>query len=209
MKIKKTLISNKEVIVESGRSVLKKKRKIVFKPYSQHQDFLLPKSLSDYVELGHIARLISSVIDQMDTSKIVETYQGGGTSAYNPKMLLKDWILGFVNKIYSSRMLAKELRENLSFIWISGNQRPDFRTLNNFRLRLKEDIKSVFKQIVQYGIQEGIIEGKDVFIDHTKRSANANKHKVVWKKRVENQSRKIDEEFDKLFDYIDKINVVK
>ena len=113
MKIQKTLISNKEVIVESGRSVLKKKRKIVFKPYSQHQDFLLPKSLSDYVEPGHIAKLISSVIDQMDTSKIVETYQGGGTSAYNPKMLLKDWILGFVNKIYSSRMLAKQLRENL------------------------------------------------------------------------------------------------
>ncbi len=103
-------------------------------------------------------------------------------------------------------MLAKELRENLTFIWISGNQRPDFRTLNNFRLRLKDDIKSVFKQIVQYGIQEGIIEGKDVFIDHTKREANANKHKVVWKKQVENQSRKIDEELDKLFDHIDKIN---
>ena len=164
-----------------------KKKKIVFKSYSQNQDFLLPKSLHEFVEPGHIARLISNVIDEMNINHIIETYKGGGTSAFNPRMLLKDWILGFVNKIYSCRMLAKELRENLTFIWISGNQRPDFRTLNNFRLRLKDDIKSVFKQIVKYGIQEGIIEGKDVFIDHTKRSANANKHKVVWKKQVENQ----------------------
>lgn len=200
----KTLFSNEEIAI--GKIVTTIKKKIIFKPYSQNQDFLLPKSLCEFVEPGHIARLISDVIDDMDIDHIIETYKGGGTSAFNPKMLLKDWILGFVNKIYSCRMLAKELRENLTFIWISGNQRPDFRTLNNFRLRLKDDIKSVFKQIVQYGIQEGIIEGKDIFVDHTKRSANANKHKVVWKKQVENQSRKIDEELDKLFDHIDKIN---
>ena len=106
-------------------------------------------------------------------------------------MLLKDWILGFVNKVY--------------IIWISGNQKPDFRTLNNFRLRLKNDIKSVFKQIVRYAIEEGIIEGEDVFIDHTKREADANRHKIVWKKQVENQLKKIDEELDTPFDYVDRI----
>lgn len=204
MKIQKTLFSDKIIAVAKTVPIVKKK--IVFKSYSQNQDFLLPKSLHEFVEPGHIARLISDIINEMNINHIIDTYKGGGTSAFNPRMLLKDWILGFVNKIYSCRMLAKELRENLTFIWISGNQRPDFRTLNNFRLRLKEDIKSVFKQIVQYGIQEGIIEGKDIFIDHTKRSANANKHKVIWKKQVENQSRKIDEELAKLFDHIDKIN---
>lgn len=202
----KTLSYSNDIVIGNGKSVLKRKRKIVFKPYSQNQDFLLPKSLSEFVEPGHIARLISSIIDQMDISRIIETYQGGGTSAYNPRMLLKDWILGFVNKVYSSRMLAKQLRENLTFIWISGNQRPDFRTLNNFRLRLKDDIKSVFRQIVLYGLEEGVIEGEDVFIDHTKREANANKHKIVWKKQVENQLNKIDKEIDFLFDYVDKIN---
>lgn len=206
MKIQKTLVSSKDIVVESGKSVLSNKRKIVFKPYSQNQDFLLPKSLSDFVEPGHIAMLISSIIDQMHISKIIDTYNGGGTSAYNPRMLLKSWILGFVNKVYSSRMLAKQLRENLTFIWVSGNQHPDFRTLNNFRLRLKDDIKSVFRQIVQYALKEGIIEGEDVFVDHTKREADANKHKVVWKKQVENQLKKIDQEVDVLFDYVDRIN---
>ena len=103
-------------------------------------------------------------------------------------------------------MVAKSLRENLAFIWISGNQTPDFRTLNNFRLRLKDDIKRVFKYIVQYALEQGIIEAKDVFVDHTKNEANANKHKMVWRKHVEKQSGKIDEELDELFRFIDELN---
>ena len=182
------------------------KSKVVFKRYSQNQQFLLPKNIHDFIGSGHIARLISEIIDGMDIEFILETYKGGGTSSYDPRMMLKTWILGFVNRVYSCRLVAKNLRENLAFIWISGNQTPDFHTLNNFRLRLEDDIKKIFKQIVLYGIENGIIEGKDVFIDHTKTEANANKHKVVWRKQVEKQLTRIDTELDELFKYIDKIN---
>ncbi len=181
-------------------------KKIVFKSYSQNQQFLLPKNIGDFVIKGHIARLISKIIDSMDIQYILTTYKGGGTSSYNPRMLLKAWILGFVYRIYSCRLLAKAVRENLPFIWIAGNQQPDFRTLNNFRLKLKNEIKKVFKEIVMYGIEQGIIKGKDIFVDHTKNEANSNKHKVVWKKQIENQLKKIDEELDELFKHIDKLN---
>ena len=182
------------------------KRKIIFKPYCQDQQFLLPKNIDDFVAPGHIARLISAIIDNMDVQHIIDTYKGGGTSSYNPKMLLKSWILGFSNRIYSCRLVAKALRENLPFIWISGNQTPDFRTLNNFRLRLKDEIKNIFKEIVLYALNMGIIEGKDVFIDHTKNEANANRHKIVWSKQIEKQTKNIDVELDELFRYIDEIN---
>ncbi len=181
-------------------------KKIIFKSYCQEQQFLLPKDMNDFVAKGHIARLISCIIDRMDTNHIASTYKGGGTSSYNPKMLIKAWILGFTYRIYSCRLLAKALRENLPFIWISGNQQPDFRTLNNFRLRLKDEIKKIFKEIIIYGIENKIIEGKDVFIDHTKNEANSNKHKIVWKKQVEKQLVNIDEELDGLFKYIDELN---
>lgn len=181
-------------------------KKVIFKSYCQDQQFLLPKDTNDFISKGHIARLISCIIDRMYISNITSTYKGGGTSSYNPKMLLKSWILGFVNRVYSCRLLAKELRENLAYIWISGNQQPDFRTLNNFRLRLKDEIKKVFKEIVIYGIENKIIEGKDVFVDHTKNEANSNKHKIVWKKQVDKQLVKIESELDELFKYIDNIN---
>jgi len=203
--IQKSLSSDKEINVTNKISTTRKK-KIVFKPYTQNQDFLLPISINDFITPGHIARLVSTIIDHMNVDFIIETYKGGGTSSYDPKMLLKVWSLGFIDRIYTSRILAKQLRENLTFIWISGNQQPDFRTLNNFRLRLKNDIKLIFKQIVRYGLETGIIKGEDIFIDHTKKAANVNKHKVVWRKNVENQLEKIDDELDKLFEYIDKIN---
>lgn len=202
--MQKTLFSGNEFIVINGTTPAKKK--VIFKPYCTEQDLLLPKKVSDFVTPGHIACLLSDIIDKMDIEAIIETYKGGGTSSYNPRMLLKVWCLGFIYKTYTCRQLAKDLRENLVFMWMSGNQCPDFRTLNNFRLRLGKGIKVIFKEIVQYGISTGIIKGEDVFVDHTKKAANANKHKVVWRKQVEKQSKKIDEELDELFDYIDQLN---
>lgn len=201
----KILFSDKKIPLRAKHKS-KNNRKIVFKPYSQNQQFLLPKNIDDFIGPGHIARLVSAIIDQMDIQFVVDTYEGGGTSSYDPRMMLKTWILGFINRIYSCRLVAKSLRENLAFIWISGNQTPDFHTLNNFRLRLKDDIKKVFKQIVQYALEQGIIQAKDVFVDHTKNEANANKHKMVWRKQVEKQSTRIDEELDELFKYIDELN---
>jgi transposase len=122
--IQKSLSSDKEIEIKDQISITRKK-KIVFKPYTQNQDFLLPISINDFITPGHIAHLVSTIIDHMNIEFIIETYKGGGTSSYDPKMLLKVWVLGFINKIYASRTLAKQLRENLTFIWISGNQQPD------------------------------------------------------------------------------------
>ena len=93
------LFSQDNIEVKERRS--KKKRKVVFKPYSQKQEFLLPKNIDDYIGPGHIARLISTIIDKMDIQFIIDTYQGGGTSSYDPKMMLKTWILAFIYRIYS------------------------------------------------------------------------------------------------------------
>jgi len=205
-KVFQTKLNSKEKIKINRFSANFPKPKVIFKHYNQNQQFLLPKNINDFIGHGHIARLVSTIIDKMDIRFIINTYKGGGTSSYDPRMMLKSWILAFINRTYSCRLLAKNLRENLAFIWISGNQTPDFHTLNNFRLRLKDDIKKIFKQIVLYGLEAGIIEGKDVFVDHTKAEANANKHKMVWRKQVEKQSAKIDAELDELFKFIDEIN---
>jgi len=159
MRYQKILFSEKKVPV--GMEIQgKKKRKAVFKPYSQNQQFLLPKNMDDFIGPGHIARLVSAIIDQMDVQFVIDTYKGGGTSSYDPRMMLKAWILGFITRTYSCRLVAKSLRENLAFIWISGNQTPDFHTLNNFRLRLKADMKKIFKHIVQYALFPGYYPSK-------------------------------------------------
>lgn len=186
--------------------ISRRHNKVTFKKYEMQQDFLFPPSTDDYLSKTHIARLINLLVDQMDISPILNKYIGGGTSAYHPSMMLKVWILGFVKKIYSSRKLEKALQENIAFMWISGRQTPDFKTLSNFRVQMIDDIKFYFKHFVQMGMEIGILEGKDIFIDHTKYQANANPYKMIWKKSVDKRLSNIDNELEILFKYIQELN---
>lgn len=118
----------------------------IFKEYEPNQAMLLPPSLDELIDANHQARFIGAVIDQMDIDSILATYQGGGTSSYHPRMMLKVLMYGYVQRIASSRKIAKACREQIPFMWLAGMQRPNFRTINNFRnQRLPEGgVKAVF-----------------------------------------------------------------
>lgn len=181
-------------------------RKVVFKTSEKDQIYLLPESLDEYIGPLHIARFISKIIDGIDISPLLLSYKGGGTSAYHPAILLKIWIFGWIRKIYTSRPLAAALTRDVEFMWIAERQEPSHMTLNDFRKRLGPDIKKVFKEIVKMAIDCRMIDGSEVFIDHTKMEADANKHKMVWRKRVEKRLEAIDAEMDKLLGLIDRLN---
>ncbi|HRG49207.1 MAG TPA: IS1182 family transposase [Leptospiraceae bacterium] len=196
------------LVLESSDKEKKQPRhsKVTYKKYEMSQDFLFPPSTSDYLPKNHIARLIHVIVDKMDIEYIESQYKGGGVSAYHPSMMLKVWLLGYVKKIYTNRKLEKALQENIAFMWISGRQTPDFKTLSNFRLSLKDDIKIIFKEVVLMGLEIGIIQGKDIFIDHTKIHASANPYKITWRKNIERRLSKVDEELEILFKHIDELN---
>jgi transposase len=45
-------------------------------------------------------------------------------------MLLKVLVYAYSQRIYSSRQIAKAVRENVNFLWLSGGNQPDYRTIN-------------------------------------------------------------------------------
>ncbi len=67
----------------------KKPSKPVFKAYEQNQMMLLPPSLEELIEEKHIVRIVNETIEKLNTKALKETYKGGGTSSYDPVMLLK------------------------------------------------------------------------------------------------------------------------
>ncbi len=83
--------------------------------------------------------------------------------------MLKIILYGYINRIYSSRKIAKQLGENIYFMWLSGNQNPDFRTINRFRTkRMKDVIYETFFGIVDLLCQEGLVKLEDYYFDGTK-----------------------------------------
>ena len=95
----------------------------VFKSYDQDQLSLLPPNLSELIDQNHLVRVVNEAVEKMDLSPLVDSYVGGGASSYHPKMLLKVLIYGYVTRIYSSGRTAQSLRENINFMWLSGNNR--------------------------------------------------------------------------------------
>lgn len=179
----------------------------VFKSYDQDQQYLLPPSLEELIPPNHLVRIVNEAVEKMDLKPLMESYIGGGASSYHPKMLLKTLIYGYVTKTYSSRRIAQSLRENINFMWLSGNNRPDFRTINNFRSsRLKEYIDSVFGSTLELLIEAKLIKLEDYFQDGSTIEADANKHSYVWKKTVKRNKLKVETHIKELIKKIDQIN---
>jgi len=103
-----------------------------FKSYQPQQFLLLPPSFDELIEEHDLVRVVNHVVDSLDISGLINQYKGGGTTAYHPRMLLKILLYAYSVKIYTGRKIAKALRQDIHFMWLSGMSRPDFRTINNF-----------------------------------------------------------------------------
>lgn len=169
----------------------------VFKSHSVHQQELFPLNLNDLISENHSARLIDSVVEKLEIPDIISKYKGGGTSSYHPKMLLKILFYGYLNNTYSCRKIAKAVKENIYFMWLSGGLQPDFRTINDFRgQKLKGNIEKLFSQLVEMMFDLELISLERQFIDGTKIEANAHKYSFVWKKAVEKNKERLQGKID-------------
>jgi len=145
-----------------------KKNNVTFKEYQMGQPMLLPPNLEELIPEKHLVRVINRVVEEMDLSEIISGYKGGGTSSYHPKMLLKLIVYAYAEKNYSGRQIAKAIRENINYMWLSGGNRPDFRTINRFRgERLKGKIQAVFTEVLEYLIEHKFIKLENYFVDGT------------------------------------------
>ena len=104
--------------------------------------------------------------------------------------MLKVVVYAYTEKIYSSRKIAKGLRENVNLMWPSGGNQPGFRTINDVRGKvMKEAVRAVFTDVLELPIEAGYVKMENYFacagtagtgVDGTKAGASANPHKVVW-----------------------------
>ena len=88
-----------------------------------------------------------------------------------------------------SRKIALACERNLAFLAIVGQDRPDFRTLSDFRKLHLEAFKDVFVQVGRLAAEAGRVQLGNVATDGTKIQGNASRHKAMsygyMKKEVE------------------------
>ncbi len=160
--------------------------KLTLKPYDVGQGELILPTADELIPANHLVRIVNSTLEQLDLSQLLKQYKGGGASRYNPLMLLKVLVYGYLNNVYSGRMLAKAVKENIYFRWITGCQMSDFRTINLFRKdKLAPVVNEVFVEVVKLLHKQGYVQLYTVYVDGTKIESRANRYTLVWRKAVD------------------------
>lgn len=153
--------------------------------------------------MNHPVRLVNEVVDNLDLSKIMDLYKGGGTTSFHPRMMVKVLFYSYLSNIYSCRKMEKALQENIHFMWLSGNSTPDFRTINHFRgKRLKGHIHELFAEVVKLLQAAGQVSLEVQYIDGTKIESAAGRYTFVWKKSIEKNKAKLEDKINSILDTI-------
>jgi len=102
-------------------------------------------------------------------------------------MMLKVLIYAYAKGIFSSRQIAQALYDHIPFIYLSGWQTPDFRTISDFRKNNLEEFKVFFKQIMDICKELGMVKLGHVAIDGSKVKANSFDFKTYDAKRIDRE----------------------
>ena len=101
------------------------------------QPQLLPPSVTEFVPEGHVAHFVRNLVrEELDLSAILAAYaEERGYPPYHPAMMVALLLYGYSRGVYSSRRLARACEERLDFLAVTALNRPDFRTISEFRRR--------------------------------------------------------------------------
>lgn len=179
---------------------------IEFKGYEQHQGDLFPAHLSEALDPGDAVFFISDWVESLDVRVFEERYAAMGEHAYPPRMLLKLWLFGAIEGVYGGREIARRLRWDLRFRYLAGGLVPDFRTLNRFRVRHREDFAELFRQTVKSARASGLAKLGRVAIDGTKIRANTSRHKAMSHSRMKKAERAQEQEIARILAKMDAVN---
>ncbi|MFT4415146.1 transposase [Fredinandcohnia humi] len=120
------------------------------------------------------------MIENIEDQFFFKYYKGGGWSSYHPKMMTKIVLYGYSKKIYSCREIATLLVENIPAMLLAALQKPDYRTINDFRGKhMGKFIQPLFEQMIHQLIEKKYIINGNYFLDGTKIEANANKYCIL------------------------------
>ncbi len=169
-----------------------------FKPWREDQPFLLPPTLEEFVPTGHLARVVSGIVDELDTTDIERKYSRLGQNTYHPKIMLKLLFYGYAIGVRSGRKIDAACETDAAFMYLARMYRPDFRTINDFRKNHLPEIETYFTEIVRVCAEMGMAQVGTICIDGSKLKASASAKKTkdkqgyrAWLARVEKEIQEI------------------
>jgi len=152
-----------------------------FRSWDVDQVWLFPPSVRELVPEGHLAHLVRDTVrDTLDLSEILGPYsEDRGFPPYHPTMMTALLLFAYCQGVYSSRKIARACQERVDFMAVTAMQKPDFRTISDFRKQHLVALSGLFGQVLVLCQKAGLVKLGHVALDGTKIKANASKHKAM------------------------------
>ncbi len=163
-----------------------------YRAYLPEQTLRLAPNLRDWLPTSHLAYFVSELVDELDLSAIESHYEAEtrGRPPYHPRLLVKLLVYGYCVGVRSSRKIAQRVDGDVAFRVLAADNRPDFRTISDFRKIHLKALEELFEQALRLALEAGALKIGRVALDGTKVKANASKHKAMsWKRMGETERR--------------------
>jgi transposase len=171
-----------------------------FRPYDQAQTKFVNLNYREVLGEDSDAVLMNDLIEAIDLSSVESKYGEVGNLAYSPKAMMKIIVYGYYNGYFGGRPLYRNFKTDLGLRYLSNDDFPDFRTINVFRVKFKDEIADVFAQVVMLCNELGMIGFENLSIDGQKIKANANVFQNKNLKGIRKEKEKIEKLLKKILD---------
>ena len=121
------------------------------------------------------------LVPQIDLSPFHQYYaqELRGQPPFDLAMMVSLLLYAYCVGVYSSRKIATACERNLAFLAIVGTDRPDFRTVSDFRKLHLETFADTFTQVLRLAKEAGLVKLGVLATDGTKLAGNASRHKAM------------------------------
>jgi transposase len=149
---------------------------------------------------GDVVFFLLDIVPQLDLRCFYAPYahETRGAPPYDPAMMVCLLLYAYCVGVFSSRKIALACERNLAFLAIVGQERPDFRTISDFRKLHLEAFKDVFVQVVRLAAAMGLVKLGNVSTDGTKIQGNASRHKAMSYKYMKKEVERLREDIEAL-----------
>ena len=138
------------------------------------QTLLFPERLEDYIAPENPVRFLDAFATSLDLAALgfaKAHCASTGTPPYDPAVLLKLYLYGYLHRIRSSRLLEAECQRNVEVIWLTGQQVPDHKTIADFRKDNLKPFQAVHRQFRRLCQKLDLFGAQLVGLDGTKLAA--------------------------------------
>lgn len=179
---------------------------IEYKPYIVDSGYLFPPVLADFLGPDDEVHVFKEVTDHLKIDCLNSDFDGMGQHPYHPLMLVRLLMWGMANRVVSTRRIEVLARRDVSYVYLAGGQRPDYRTLSRFRRRNATAIKRLFKETVLLCARLGMVNLGHIALDGTKIKANTSKHKAMSYGRMKEEEKRLENEIEGLMQQAEAVD---